>query len=73
MKYLGIAKRQGSDLKMPDSFQEVAKTEVYEAIVVDGDILLLATPLDRERVKRILDLTDRSLKDHRQTLEGLAR
>jgi hypothetical protein len=73
MKYLGIAKRQGSDLKMPDSFQEVAKTEVYEAIVVDGDILLLATPLDRERIKRIQDLTDRSIKEHRRTLEGLAR
>ena len=73
MKYLGIAKRQGSDLKMPDSFEEVAKTEVYEAIVVDGDILLLATPLDRERVKRIQDLTDRSINEHRRTLEGLAR
>jgi hypothetical protein len=73
MKYLGTAKRQGSDLKMPDSFQEVAKTEVYEAIVVDGDILLLATPLDRERVKRIQDLTDRSINEHRRTLEGLAR
>jgi hypothetical protein len=58
---------------MPDSFQEVAKTEVYEAIVVDGDILLLATPLDRERVKRIQDLTDRSINEHRRTLEGLAR
>ncbi len=32
MKYLGRVKRQGSDLKMPDSFREVAKTEVYEAI-----------------------------------------
>jgi hypothetical protein len=73
MKYLGIAKRQGSDLKMPDSFQDIAKTEVYEAIVVDGDILLLATPLDRERIKRIQDLTDRSIKEHRRTLEGLAR
>lgn len=73
MKYLGRVKRQGSDLKMPDSFQEVAKTEVYEAIVVEGDILLLATPLDRERVKQIQDLTDRSIQEHRRTLEGLAR
>jgi hypothetical protein len=73
MKYLGRVKRQGSDLKMPDSFREVAKTEVYEAIVVEGDILLLATPLDRERVKQIQDLTDRSIQEHRRTLEGLAR
>jgi hypothetical protein len=73
MKYLGMVKRQGSDLKMPDSFQEVAKTEVYEAIVVEGDILLLSTPLDRERVKQIQDLTDRSIQEHRRTIEGLAR
>jgi hypothetical protein len=68
-----MMRRQGRDLKMPDSFQEVAKTEVYEAIVVEGDILLLATPLDRERVKQIQDLTDRSIQEHQSTLEGLAR
>jgi hypothetical protein len=40
---------------------------------VGGDILLLATPLDRERLKKIEELTGSSIRDHRETLEGLAK
>jgi hypothetical protein len=31
------------------------------------------TPLDRERLKRIEELTGSSIREHRKTLEGLAR
>ena len=73
MKYLGIVKRQNGNLTMPDTFQEVATFLTYEAIQVGGDILLLSPPLDRERMKRIEDLTNQSIKEHRKTLEGLAK
>jgi hypothetical protein len=73
MKYLGIVKRQNGNLTMPDTFQEVATFHTYEAIQLGGDILLLSPPLDRERMKRIEDLTNQSIKEHRKTLEGLAK
>jgi len=73
MKYLGIVKRQNGNLAMPDTFQEVASLSTYEAIQVGGDILLLSAPLDRERMKRIEELTNQSIKEHRKTLEGLSK
>lgn len=73
MRYLGIVKRQNGDLMMPDTFREVAERHVYEAIQVGGDILLLSTPLDQERLKRIEELANRSIEEHRRTLERLAR
>ncbi|HKA56854.1 MAG TPA: hypothetical protein VKJ47_24685 [Candidatus Binatia bacterium] len=72
MKYLGIVKRQERNLTMPDTFQEAAN-HTYEAIQVGSDILLLAAPLDRGRLKRIEALANRSIAEHRRTLEGLAR
>ena len=73
MKYLGIIKQQNGNLTIPDSFQEVVESRTYEAIQVGGDILLLAAPLDRERLGRIEELANRSIEEHRRTLEGLAR
>jgi hypothetical protein len=73
MKYLGIVKRENGNLTMPDTFQEVATLHTYEAIQVGGDILLLPAPLDRERIKRIEELTKRPIEEHRSTLEALAR
>jgi len=73
MKYLGIVKRENGNLSIPDAFQEVAPLSTYEAIQVGGDILLLSVQLDRERLKRIEDLANRSIDEHRRTLEGLAR
>jgi len=73
MKYLGIVKRENETLALPDSFQEVTEPRSYEAILVGKDILLLSVPLDRERLKQIEELADRSIEDHRSTLEGLAK
>ena len=73
MKYLGIIKQQNGNLTIPDRFQDVAESYAYEAIQVGDDILLLAAPLDRERLRRIEKLANRSIAEHRRTLEGLAR
>jgi hypothetical protein len=73
MKYLGIVKRENGNLTMPDAFQEATAPGTYEAIQVGGDILLLPAPLDRERIKKIEELTKRSIEEHRRTLEALAR
>ena len=73
MKYLGIVKREDGNLTIPDAFQEVTTPLTYEAIQVGGDILLLPAPLDRERIKRIEELTKLSIAEHRSTLDALAR
>lgn len=72
MRYLGIAKRDNGMLALPDAFQEATLKEDYEAVEVGGDILLLAAPLDRERMRRIEELARRSIEEHRGTLERLA-
>lgn len=73
MKYLGILKRQNCVLTMPDTFSEVAQAQDCEAVQVADDILLLPAPLHRERLRQIEDLANRSINEHRSTLEGLAR
>ena len=74
MKYLGIAKRQNGKLTMPDTFQEATALSTYEAIQVGADIFLLSAPLDRECLKHIEELANRSIEEHRSALgEGLAR
>ncbi len=73
MKYLGVVKRREDTLIMPDAFQDVAEQAGYEAIEIGGDILLLTTPLDRERLKRIEELASLSIEEHRDTLERLAQ
>jgi len=73
MKYLGIVRKENGILEVPDSFKNAAELPTYEAIQVGEDILLLSTPLDRERLKRTAELTESSIRNHRKTLEGLAR
>jgi hypothetical protein len=41
--------------------------------LLSGDILLVPSPPDRERLARIEKLAQRSIEEHRKTLEGLAR
>ena len=72
MKYLGIVKRRGNQLTMPDAFDPTAREATYEAIQVGDAILLLAPPLDRERHQRIEALAREAIDDHRQSLEGLS-
>ncbi len=73
MKYPGTVKRQNSLLTMPDTFEEVADGRECEAIHVEDAIFLLPGPLDREPLNRIEDLANRSINEHRSTVEGLAR
>ncbi len=73
MKYLGIARIEQGKVILPDTFQELESVPEYEVIAVGGDLLLITPPLDRTRLARIARLTEKSITDHRQTLEGLAR
>ncbi len=73
MKYLGAVKREVNQLTMPDAFQEVAGGTSYEAVQVGDTILLMASPVDRERLRQIEELANRSIGEHRRALEGLAR
>lgn len=72
MKYLGIVKRSNATLTLPDGFQQAGQSGEYEAVELGGDILLLASPLDRARLNRIEGLANQSIDEHRRTLEGLA-
>jgi hypothetical protein len=58
---------------MPDSFADVPDGQAYEAVEIGGDIVLTVPPLDRERLARTERLTNRSIEEHRKTLDGLAR
>jgi len=72
MKYLGIARKKKGQVIMPDTFKEV-EGKLYEVIEVGGSLLLIPSPLNRERLARIERLAQLSIKEHRKTLEGLAR
>lgn len=73
MRYLGIARKENGHVLMPDTFRDVEEGRTYEAIEVEGDILLTLTPLDRERLGRVERLAKQSIEEHRKALEGLAR
>lgn len=73
MKYLGIMKQEHGQITMPDTFQTIELQQRYEVVEICGDLLLLPSPLDRQRLARIERLTKRSIVEHRKTLEGLAR
>lgn len=73
MKYLGTVKKEKGQVVMPEAFQEVEEGRVFEAIEIGSDILLLAGPLDKERMARIEELAKESIEKHRATLEALAR
>ena len=72
MKYLGIVRHENGTLVMPDTFRQAVAEGDYEAVEVGDSILLFCAPLDRERLERIEALADRSIDEHRDSLEGLA-
>jgi len=73
MKYLGVVKNDHGHLVMPDAFRETPERRSYEAIEVGGDIMLMTNPLDRERMEHIQRLARQTIKEHRKTLEALAK
>ncbi len=73
MRYLGIARKENGQVLMPEGFQEVEEGRIYEALEIGGDILLISSPCDRERLTRIESLTKQSIEEHRRSLENLAR
>ncbi len=73
MKYLGVARKEKGQVVMPDAFRETEEGKLYEVIEIGGDILLVPSPLDRERLARIEKLANRCIEEHRKALEGLAR
>ena len=52
MKYLGIIRKEKGHVLMPDGFDDVTKGRTYEAIELGDSILLMPTPLDRQRTAR---------------------
>ena len=58
---------------MPDEFADVPEGQAYEAVEIAGDIVLTLSPLDRQRLARVERLANRSIEEHRKTLDGLAR
>ena len=73
MKYLGLARKENGHVLMPDAFRDVPDGQTYEALEIGGDILLAQPPLDRLRLADVERLANRSIKEHRKSLEGLAR
>jgi len=73
MTYLGTVKVETGRLLMPLPFATSQRPETYEAVEVAGDILLVVAPLDRARLRQAERLAERSIADHRASLEGLAR
>ena len=72
MKYLGIAKNEKGHVLMPDNFVKMYDDKNYDAIEIDDTILLMRSPLDKDRLAKIEKLTEQSIQEHRTTLEGLA-
>ena len=72
MKYLGIVQKKEGVIVIPDSFKEVPDGQSFEAIEIGGDILFLPS-VNRERLTLIHQLTEVSIKEHRKSLEGLAK
>lgn len=73
MTYLGTARIENGHVQMPDGFTSTKRPGTYEAIDVGGDILLIVSPLDRKRLEQIETLANRSIDEHRKSLEGLAK
>jgi len=73
MKYIGIIKQENGYLTLPDVFRRFDVKKQYKALEIGGDLLLLSTPINRERLTLVENLAKTSIEDHRKTLEGLAR
>jgi hypothetical protein len=73
MKVLGTAKKEKGVFILPDELLKVANDALYEVLEVEGILLLIESPLDKERMKHLETLTKESIKTHRETLEKLAK
>ncbi|MCG2740426.1 MAG: hypothetical protein L6300_09335 [Syntrophaceae bacterium] len=78
MRYLGIVeKRHGGQIILESFGQEKITKEddpaAFEAVEIEGAVVLVPAPVDRKRLAQIATLTSQSIHDHRTTLEGLAR
>jgi hypothetical protein len=78
MRYLGIVeKRHGGQIILEAYGQEKITEDddqtTFEAVEIEGVIVLIPAPVDRNRLAQIETLTSQSVHDHRTTLEGLAR
>ena len=78
MHYLGIVeKRHGGQIILEGFGQEKITEEddqtTFEAVEIEGVIVLVPAPVDRKHLAHIETLTGQSIDDHRTTLEGLAR
>lgn len=78
MRYLGIVeKRHGGQIILEGYGREKITEEddqtAFEAVEIEGVIVLVPVPVDRKRLAQIETLAGQSIHDHRTTLEGLAR
>lgn len=73
MTYLGIAWVVDGTLVMPDALREAVGQRGYEVVEVRNAVLLFAAPLDPERLRRIEELAEAPIEDHRGALQGLAQ
>ena len=50
MKYLGIIKHKNRHFITPDSFKKTNQTKRYETIEISGNVLLLPSPINKDRL-----------------------
>jgi len=78
MRYLGIVEKRHSGQIILEAYGQEKITEednqtTFEAVEIEGVIVLIPAPVDRKRIAQIETHTTQSICDHRTTLEGLAR
>lgn len=73
MTYLGTARLENGRVELPGSFHSAQRSTTYEAVDLGGDILLIASPLDRERLAQIEKIIADSIHANRKALEDLAK
>ncbi len=78
MHYLGVIEKRHSGQIILAAYGQEKITEddgqtTFEAVEIEGVIVLVPVPVDRKRIAQIEILASQSIHDHRTTLEGLAR
>jgi len=73
MKVLGTARKERGIFTLPDELLKTADDALYEVLEVEGIILMIESPLDKERISCIQALAEESIKTHKKTLERLAK
>lgn len=70
VKFLGIAKKNGSVLKMPPEFSGV---ETYQVFEFEGRIILIPMHFEPAAAEEVERLARETVEEHRKTLEALTR